>query len=588
MDRFFDFENEFEFKGSKIQLNKKNSIKINFKTVPIISKYQLLLVFELHNEKKFPHHLQNDLRKILTQNIQKIVLWSNEQLDPVILQNLKDFNISVISSANTEFNNFEVITNFFPLENSKDNNYLIILNRLCNLLVKRLKKIFHMVLSEIAAPTYDTDYGKDSNIGTKSIMEFEEKIIQSVIKNYFTDKKNQKIEKIAIDVGCGTGRHSFKIYHHFDKIYGIDFSQRMIEQAKQKKAEKHENISFSVVDLEHEYIHNESKLNGKIDFIIASFGMGSFIEDTAKIFRRYNEWLKPEGKIILSFYNKNSIILNMTPNWRDTSLAAHIDPDNNTLRVKLSDKIVFQIYCKPFDDEINGMLQQVFKVDKVYSYPTTIALLPNNLLKNQTARNIFSKIDAQISDYESYGNGHYVLVVATKSENSGSGEKRINKILKKFSKIEKIKHAHVVNINDVKRELNLVNEKKLLKTVILHDKKNNRYISIVLPANKRINTSVIKQLINDEDDKKEKTIKNLKLATDKEILRLGFQIGGIAPFGFNPDCQIIKFIDIDIVKNLEGNIYTGAGNNFTTLKMDISVFRKIITDYRAIEINTVS
>ena len=41
MDRFFDFENEFEFKGSKIQLNKKNSIKINFKTVPIISKYQL-------------------------------------------------------------------------------------------------------------------------------------------------------------------------------------------------------------------------------------------------------------------------------------------------------------------------------------------------------------------------------------------------------------------------------------------------------------------------------------------------------------------------------------------------------------------
>ena len=24
-----------------------------------------------------------------------------------------------------------------------------------------------MVLSEIAAPTYDTDYGKDSNIGTK-------------------------------------------------------------------------------------------------------------------------------------------------------------------------------------------------------------------------------------------------------------------------------------------------------------------------------------------------------------------------------------------------------------------------------------
>ena len=65
-------------------------------------------------------------------------------------------------------------------------------------------------------------------------------------------------------------------------------------------------------------------------------------------------------------------------------------------------------------------------------------------------------------------------------------KKRINKILKKFSKIEKIKHAHVVNIIDVKRELNLVNEKKLLKTVILHDKKNNRYISIVLPANKRI------------------------------------------------------------------------------------------------------
>ena len=589
MDKFFDVQNNFEFTGNEMHLDASNSIKINFKSESIQLGYQLLLIFELSEEEQFNHKLQTDFQKLIDNNIDKIVIWSVKRLPPETLQSLKTLNINVIYFSKKDIEDVELITHFFPIKSS-DYTYPVILNKLCNLLVKRLKKLFHIVLSEIAAPTYDDEYGKDANIGTKSIMEFEEKVLNSEIRTYL---KNNNLKKgsIAIDVGCGTGRHSFVIANLFEKIYGFDFSPGMIKRAnKIKKENKIENITFSVADLEYEDIYYENEFKGKVDFIIASFGMGSFIEDTARIFRRYNEWLKPGGKILLSFYNENSIILKITPNWRDTSLAGHIDTENNTLQVKLSEDIIFQIYCKPFSLNIKSMAEAVFDIDKIYTYPTTMALLPNSLLKNKTAFNIFSRIDEKIANDPEYNSGHYVLLTAIKNTNNGGLDK--HKVVRKIIKQKKlnhkfISHDFVLSVDDVKRNLGIIEDERMIKTIILNEKQNKRFIAIVLSSDKRVNTSQILNILNDNyisNGLKRVAKNNLKLATEKEILKLGFPIGGIAPFGFNPDFDVLKFIDKRLENIREGKIFTGAGNNVSTLELPIASFKSLTEEYIKIEL----
>jgi len=98
---------------------------------------------------------------------------------------------------------------------------------------------------------------------------------------------------IAVDVGCGTGRHSFILSKYFNTVYAFDFSPRMIEKANEEKRRQNiENIIFSVNDFEYEKLLDEKDFYGKCDLIVASFGMGSFIEDTVKMLRRFYDWLK--------------------------------------------------------------------------------------------------------------------------------------------------------------------------------------------------------------------------------------------------------------------------------------------------------
>jgi len=589
MDKFFDVQNDFKFSGNDLKLDSSNSIKINFKAASIQLGYQLLLIFELSEEENFNHSLQTDFQKLLDNNIDKIVIWSIKRLPAETLQSLKTLNINVIYFTEEDIDDVELITHFFPIK-SDDYTYPVILNKLCNLLVKRLKKLFHIVLSEIAAPSYDDEYGKEANIGTKSIMNYEEKVLNTEIRTYLRDNRLKK-GQIAIDVGCGTGRHSFVIADLFEKIYGFDFSPSMIKRANDvKKENKIENVTFSVADLEYEDIYYENEFKGKVDFIIASFGMGSFIEDTARIFRRYNEWLKPGGRILLSFYNENSIILKITPNWRDTSLAAHIDTENNTLQVKLSDDVIFQIYCKPFSLNIKSMAEAVFDIDHIHTYPTTMALLPNSLLKNKTAFDIFSRIDEKIANDPEYNSGHYVLLTATKRHNNNGLDKHkeVQKLLKgKKIKHKFISHDFVLSVDDVKKNLGIVDDRRMIKTIILNEKQNKRFIAIVIASDKRVDTSQVLDILNKKfisDGLKNISKHNLKLATEKEILKLGFPIGGIAPFGFNPEYPIIKFIDSEVEDLNEGKIFTGAGNNVSTLEFSIGAFKEITKDYHKIKL----
>ena len=531
----------------------------------------------------------NELKNLKSvENIDKLVLWSRKNIGIEKIQTLKNFGLYIIQPDVTSLRKDEyfvkdriVIPNFVVVKSAELNmEYIIKLNLIAEYIVKRLKKLFHLILSEIAAPIYDEYYIKRGKVATKAIIEFEKRILNELIKRLKTDNRHD----IAIDVGCGTGRHSFILCKYFDKVYAFDFSSKMIEIAEGKKRKQDiKNILFSVVDFEYEELKDEKDFSGKCDLVVASFGMGSFIENTHKMLRRFYDWLKPGGFVFLSFYNKDTIIRKIVPNWRDTSLSAYIDPESNTLTVELPGSIKYSIYAKPYDNNIESLIKGIFVVDEIYTFLTLMSLMPNDLLeKDKDKFGLFKHIDEFLSSNERYRLGHYVIVIAHKPLITLEGYSNILKILKKNkAKYKILEHKPVYTIEDVKREISYF-PNCMIKTVVFKIKAKIEgkilFVIVVLLAEKRVNKDIIAKFLGISRSK-------LKFAPEKDILRLGFPVGGIAPFGFKENnIKICKFIDEDIINSKCEWFYMGIGDNRKTLKIRREDFLDIVSTYQKVKL----
>ena len=603
MDRFFNIDESYGHTGKILNLNKQNSVLLKFRTISDeedsdeeISdeeNYRLLLVLTLHNESTFDHNILNEIRETKDEhNIDKIVLWTQGTLSVAILQSLKTLNVDVIRIGKREIEEISHISNFYLFENY-EYTAVVSLNILTDLLIKRLKKMFHLVLSEIAAPTYDVSYGKDK-IATQATMDFEEQKLDALIgwlkheENLHRGVTAQSSENtlviensIAIDVGCGTGRHTFKLSESFEKVYAFDFSPKMIDVAKLgKKKRDISKISFSVADLEYEELPNEDEFQGKVNLVVASFGMGSFIEDTSKMLRRFYEWLKPDGRLFISFYNSSSILLKATPNWRDTSLSAMIDVENDTLEVHLPDEIVFRIFCKPFDENTKRDIGDIFDLTRIYTYPTTMALLPNSFLHNGLIKDMFSDIDMNLSQDKKFQNGHYVVIVAHKKTLPTDKVSLLSNIIKILTDInaeyEIIEHKLVLSIDDVIKQIGY-HPNSMIKTIVLKLVRENSFVSVATLSEKKIDISKIASFLQTGRD-------NLKFASQSDILSIGFPPGSVSPFGTIEQKKVRHLIDKEIFNVESESLFMGAGDNRKTLKLNKNDFKKVTLDFDKIEV----
>lgn len=105
---------------------------------------------------------------------------------------------------------------------------------------------------------------------------------------------DQLLEKHILDVGIGTGTLASLFYQHGAKIYGIDFSLKMIEAARKKMPLG----SFLHYDFSKGMPEAYSGIT--FDYIISSYAL-HHVEDQVKV-RLIKEWLQflaPGGKIIV-------------------------------------------------------------------------------------------------------------------------------------------------------------------------------------------------------------------------------------------------------------------------------------------------
>lgn len=116
------------------------------------------------------------------------------------------------------------------------------------------------------------------------------KDVLGTIYNIVHRKEKAKI----LDIGFGTGVLTKKLYDDGYKIYGIDFSQRMIEIAKEKMplAKLFQYDFFKGLPKELENI--------QFDYIISTYAMHHLEdEDKIKLINKLEEYISRDGRIII-------------------------------------------------------------------------------------------------------------------------------------------------------------------------------------------------------------------------------------------------------------------------------------------------
>ncbi|WAA13164.1 class I SAM-dependent methyltransferase [Fervidibacillus halotolerans] len=116
-----------------------------------------------------------------------------------------------------------------------------------------------------------------------------ERILQTIYEKAM-EKRNSKI----LDIGFGTGQLTTRLYKSGQRIYGIDFSRKMISIAKEKMPEAHLiewDLSMGLPDVvkEHRY-----------DTIISTYTLHHFTDEKKiSLLKEFLSLLTPDGKILI-------------------------------------------------------------------------------------------------------------------------------------------------------------------------------------------------------------------------------------------------------------------------------------------------
>ncbi|KAH7658391.1 phosphoethanolamine N-methyltransferase protein [Dioscorea alata] len=117
----------------------------------------------------------------------------------------------------------------------------------------------------------------------------------------FVAKLDLKPGQEVLDVGCGIGGGDFYMAENFDvNVVGIDLSVNMVSFALESAIGRKCSVEFEVADcMKKSYPDNSFDVIYSRDTIL-------HIQDKPSLFKKFFEWLKPGGKVLISDYCRSS------------------------------------------------------------------------------------------------------------------------------------------------------------------------------------------------------------------------------------------------------------------------------------------
>lgn len=139
-----------------------------------------------------------------------------------------------------------------------------------------------MALFDAIADSYDEWY-------LKPFGQFIDEVESELAFSIFKVEKGMKI----LDLGCGTGNYTLRLAEEGAEVTGADLSEKMLQQAKQKAAKRHQKIDFIPMDMNHLKLKEE-----EYDAIFSMTAV-EFVEDLEDFLTACLKGVKPGGKVLL-------------------------------------------------------------------------------------------------------------------------------------------------------------------------------------------------------------------------------------------------------------------------------------------------
>jgi ubiquinone/menaquinone biosynthesis C-methylase UbiE len=105
-------------------------------------------------------------------------------------------------------------------------------------------------------------------------------------------------DPVCLDVACGSGISTLKLYEicrGTAKVYGIDISEKMIEEANKIAQQQGRDVVYYKMDAEELDFPNST-----FDFVLSNMSLNYF-PDKLKALSEVNRVLKPSGKFALNY-----------------------------------------------------------------------------------------------------------------------------------------------------------------------------------------------------------------------------------------------------------------------------------------------
>ena len=158
----------------------------------------------------------------------------------------------------------------------------------------------------------------------------------------------KKTDKKVLDLGCGSGRNFFKFN---GIIYGIDFSAEQLKYAEENAQKK--GIKVILTKSKAEKIPFEDNFFDKTIFI-ATLHCIKGKQNRKKVLKEIYRALKPNGKVLITAWNKNS------KRWKNKPKETKV-----SWNIKENEKIFRYYYLYSYEELKKELEKTGFKVTEI-------------------------------------------------------------------------------------------------------------------------------------------------------------------------------------------------------------------------------
>jgi len=331
-------------------------------------------------------------------------------------------------------------------------------------------------------------------------------------------------------------------------------------------------------DIEEDYLSDIP--NSSVAFINSGFGMGSFLKNLTLLLREIKRVLIPGGIFVVSFYNRESLVVQLdTIEWTP-SLSARFDPESGFLKVNFNGEN-FNVAVKAYSlKEMRNILRNYFEVVEISTFPTLSSLFPNTIFASDKAKDLCTLVDKELRFNDQIAGGPYIAAICRKTgrlpvDAEPKGYINIIRLLENNNVVLNIKeHAPVSSPDDVAKILG-VSRDELIKSILIRVNSSevetssseirSQYYAVVVQANRKVDCAKLSYILGVKR-------KQIEIVNHYELEEItGFSVGGIPPFGYPHSINVI--LD-DRIRSL-GMVYCGTGKRTESLRISVDDLIKV-------------